>query len=305
MILVIYIVSRACIYFYEIGLKYCLKTIEDIDFELSLQKPGETAANEEAERPTKMARIEETTSAGAAEPTAAPLAVPAFNSFNASELDAIRGRMEVYDKAREQLIKDSRDVQKLAKLAIYAVIRGSLADARSKLDSAKSKACAIMNVVEKYPSLRQGSFTACLEEWAEGFLCLEWCENKRIASKEECAIINTVEYVGALSDFTGEIGRLAVFQASKHNLDAVKEIHQVDIIISEGLNRVNVGNRFGKKLDAIYTNMGKVENIVLELTLLKLSGKTRRSVAATSISIAPPGGGSGSSAKAGGDEEEE
>lgn len=296
-------------YIFYLGLKYCLKTIEDIDFELSLQKPIDTAAaaasdedlKGEGERPTKMARIEETTG-GVEEETSAKHVAPTFNSFNAAELDAIRGRMEVYDKAREQLIKDSRDVQKLAKLAIYAVIRGSLADARSKLDSAKSKASAIMTVVDQFPSLRQGSFTACLEEWAEGFLCLEWCENKRIASKAECAIINTVEYVGALSDFTGEIGRLAVFQASKHNLDAVKEIHQVDIIISEGLNRVNVGNRFGKKLDAIYTNMGKVENIVLELTLLKLSGKTRRSVAATSISIAPHG--SAGDAKAGDDDEE-
>ena len=31
------------------------------------------------------------------------------------------------------MIKDSRDVQKLAKLGIYAVIRGNLGDAKAKL----------------------------------------------------------------------------------------------------------------------------------------------------------------------------
>jgi predicted translin family RNA/ssDNA-binding protein len=47
-----------------------------------------------------------------------------------------RERMETYDKLREDVIKQSRDIQKLSKQAIYSVHRGALQDSRTKLDQA-------------------------------------------------------------------------------------------------------------------------------------------------------------------------
>ena len=37
-------------------------------------------------------------------------------------IDSIRDRMEIYDKMREDVIKQARDVQKLSKLAIYSIV---------------------------------------------------------------------------------------------------------------------------------------------------------------------------------------
>ena len=47
------------------------------------------------------------------------------------------------------MIKDSRDVQKLAKLGIYAVIRGNLGDAKTKLCEAAVIAKKIFITVDQ------------------------------------------------------------------------------------------------------------------------------------------------------------
>ena len=64
-------------------------------------------------------------------------------------IDKIRDRMETYDKMREDVIKQARDVQKLSKLAIYSIHRGALKDSRAKLDQAMVFAMKILEIVNK------------------------------------------------------------------------------------------------------------------------------------------------------------
>lgn len=127
----------------------------------------------------------------------------------------------------------------------------------------------------QHPTLRQGCFSNCLEEWAEGVITLEWVLNKRIMSKEELELVNSTEYIGALSDFTGEIGRLAVMFAGKRDFAAVKEIYQADLVLANAVTRLS-GNRFGKKLEMINTNLRKVGDVIYELSMLQRSGRTTR-----------------------------
>lgn len=95
-----------------------------------------------------------------------------------------------------------------------------------------------------------------------------------IPSKTELGLnITTLEYIGGLSDFTGEIGRIAVALASKRELDQVKEILQVDQIVNDFISRLNMNNRFGKKLDAVVTNKRKLDHIVYELSIMRKSGR--------------------------------
>jgi predicted translin family RNA/ssDNA-binding protein len=74
----------------------------------------------------------------------------------------------------------------------------------------------------QYPTLRNGGFGNSLEEWAEGAITLEWVQHKRVPSMQELRLINAAEYIGALSDFTGEIGRLAVMHAGKRDFASVR-----------------------------------------------------------------------------------
>jgi predicted translin family RNA/ssDNA-binding protein len=251
------------------GLKYALKNIEDVTYELSLLEGGEGAPEDGPKK--KRARTEE---AGEDKMDEEEKAVPLIP---AAEIDAIKGRLDAYDKLREGVIKDSRDVQKLSKQAIFSIHRGNLKGAAGQLDEALEKAKVIMQVVSQHPSLRNGAFSNSLEEYGEGAITLEWARNQQVMTKEEVGggIVNTHEYVGALSDFTGEIGRMAVASASKRDLDSVRKVQQADVAVSQNLMQINTGGRFTKKVDAVSTNLRKVEDIVYDLSMVMHGGKAR------------------------------
>lgn len=120
------------------GLKYALRSIEDIAFELSLlNSPIDTA--KELSQPEMAGQVEVVKGADHEE----------FKYLNYSEFLSIRSRMETFDKNRENVIKDSRDVQKLSKQAIFAVIRGQTSDAQNKLNQALKVAEKIMLIVSE------------------------------------------------------------------------------------------------------------------------------------------------------------
>jgi predicted translin family RNA/ssDNA-binding protein len=278
------------------GLKYALKNIEDITYELSLLEDapvsagGEGGGEETHASKKRKADSGSVTGTDGSSATAAAAAMdtsaeaPAANTeaeaevldlICVSEIDSIKVRMDAYDKLREQVIKDTRDVQKLSKQGIFSVHRGNLKAAKAQLDDAQAKAKAILALIADQPTLRQGSLSNCIEEWAEGMLTLHWAQHQKVLSKQDLVICNTTEYVGALSDFTGEIGRLAVASASKRDFANVRYVHQADVAISAGLMQINVGGKYSKKVEAVTTNLRKVEDIVYELSMLRRGGKGR------------------------------
>lgn len=248
------------------GLKYVLKNIEDVTYELSLLPMIDPDAEDNgAEQPSKRRKIADIND------------VVAETLIDTSSFDSIKARMDVYDKKREDIIKQSRDVQKLSKQAIFSIHRGNLIDAKDKLDKAFDLANTIIgSIVNEYPTLRQGAFSNSLEEWAEGAMTYEWVINKRIILKHELEIVSSHEYIGAISDFTGEVGRLAVALASKRDIKSVKEILECDVTLSATMMLLNVGGKYNKKADAVFMNLKKVENIVYDLSLLSHGGRGAR-----------------------------
>ena len=131
-----------------------------------------------------------------------------------------------------------------------------------------------------------------LEEWAEGKLLLEWVDRKSILSRDQATIINNTEYIGAISDFTGEIGRLAVMHAGKRDYTAVYEVYEVMLVVHKVMTNLNANHRYNKKVEAIATNLRKLSELRYELCMLQRSGRRLR---------AKPSGGDGGSS-GGGDE---
>ena len=84
------------------------------------------------------------------------------------------------------------------------------------------------------------------------------------------------EYVGALSDFTGEIGRMAVVSAGLRDLEAVRKIHNCIIVIAAAFQQLNVNGKFNKKIEAVNGTMKKLEDVVYELTLVTRGGRDGR-----------------------------
>lgn len=127
------------------GLKYALKTIEDIMYETSLLEnipfPDEM--------PSKRQKVDGSASVEGVDSMSLAVDKPTEEAslLDVTSINAIRDRMETYDKLREDVIKQSRDVQKLSKLAIYSVHRGSLSDSKTKLDQAMKLAVKILEIV--------------------------------------------------------------------------------------------------------------------------------------------------------------
>lgn len=257
------------------GLKYALKSIEDVAFELSLQDEQSRDALFTEDGPSsKRAKSESSPMDTMEEDKVAPDVAPVVLDTN--EFQQICQRMNEYDQLRENVIKDSRDVQKLSKQAIFSVVRGQTGEAQAKLDQAKKIADKIFVTVNKYPTLRPGAFSNSLEEWAEGMMLIHWVNNHTVPSKADLQVLNTGEFIGGLSDFTGEIGRIAVMLAAKRDIDGVREIQQVDVVVADFISRLNIANRYGKKLEATNTNLRKLEDIVYELSMLQRSGRSKR-----------------------------
>lgn len=105
---------------------------------------------------------------------------------------------------------------------------------------------------------------------------MEWVLNQRVMALEEMKIVSSHEYIGALSDFTGEIGRIAVASASKRDLAAVRCVLQVDVAIAGAITLLNTSGKYTQKAAAVMTNMKKIEDIVYELAMLQRGGRAGR-----------------------------
>jgi predicted translin family RNA/ssDNA-binding protein len=84
---------------------------------------------------------------------------------------------------RESVIKQSRDIQKLSKQAIFSLHGGKTADAQSKLSQASQIAKDVLPLIVEQPCLRSGSYSNSLEEWAEGQLLFHWMDDKTIPGR--------------------------------------------------------------------------------------------------------------------------
>lgn len=238
------------------GLKYAMRKLENITYEMSLLESDEPSH--------KRAKVDNSDGSS--------------GCLDGTTYDEIRGRMEAHDKLREELIKGCRDVQKLSKQAIFSVHRGKLEDAQAQLDKAEAASKRMHEIVEEESTLRHGSYSNCLEEWAEAALTLTWARGGGISSMASMAHmgIKTNEYLGALSDFTGEVGRMAVVAASARDLDQVRNIHNCVIIIAAAFQQINASGKFTKKIDAVNMTMKKLEDVVYELTMVMRGGRSSR-----------------------------
>ena len=119
------------------GVKYVVRKCEDLLYELSLSGKYVPPPADSAAPPAKKAK------AGAADGGSAPPSDDAeFPRITAARFDEMRVKIEAYDAQREELIKRTRDVQKLSKQSIYSMHRGDFAKAEAQLLEATTKAQA-------------------------------------------------------------------------------------------------------------------------------------------------------------------
>lgn len=251
------------------GTKYQLKTVETLLYELSVT--GATVTDNE-EPAMKVAKRE---------------------LLDITELEALRIRMERRDDCRESLIKKSRDGQKTAKQAIYALHRGDHMGARRLLTQCENCITKdLLPIVLQEPQLRAGSFAHVVEEYVEAKLFYAWLngpnnddeDNQSSKVKPVGTILlptdfgtmslDMDEYLGGLCDLTGEIGRYGVQRGTARDFVAVKCCLATNTAIHlaiQTFERFPFG--IGKKLDALGQSVEKLERMMYELSLSEATGR--------------------------------
>jgi len=251
------------------GVKYQIKTLETLLYELAVTGSPPTDANET--RPAKIQKND--------------------NELE-KELTALRQRYEHRDTLREDLIKRCRDGQKAAKQSIYALHRGDAEKAKNLLNQCES--CIqkdLLPTVQEEPQLRYGSFANLLEEYAEGKLFYAWMFGNTetvpmsphsgnpaavllLPNEFQPIVLEDMEYLGGLCDLTGEVGRFAVQKATARDEHGVKLCLQTNKAILTAIQSMErTPQKLSKKMDQLCKSVEKLERILYELSLSEATGR--------------------------------
>ena len=181
------------------------------------------------------------------------------------EFISMQDRFRKEDAIREEIIKQSRDVLKAAKKAIYNLHRGD--DASGLLEEAERHIEEILPKVKNHPKLRGGAFSAALEEYVEAKAFAQYLKDGSLVTLASMPSVSPEEYLLGLCDFTGELGRHAVHRASERDQDAVKKVRDlIDAIFGQLLQFDFRNSELRRKYDSVKYNLKKVENLVYELS---------------------------------------
>lgn len=109
-------------------------------------------------------------------------------------------------------------------------------------------------------------------------------------------LLEPTEYIGALSDLTGEIGRVGVLRAANRDVATVSQALSCCTVVASALMLANSSGRFGKKVEAAQNTCKKLEEISYEMSMAA-RGRSR------AVDRDSGGGGGAGAGGGGGDEE--
>jgi len=221
------------------GVKYCSKNLEELIYQLSFFDTKDPAQADEG--------------------------VTDKNEFSI-DFESLRVVIEKFDQTRDEVIKKSRDITKAGKNAVYSCLRGNLKEAEKLIANGEKIAVMIAEKeLKEEPSLRtSGSYTAGLEELGEAQFLLSWLTDRTLRRHP---LLNDTETLGALGDFTGEVHRWAVGEATKRVRVSVQEALLVVTEISQLFLDVHLPGKVVKKCNQLHSTLSKEETLLFELNL--------------------------------------
>eukprot|EP00216_Chloropicon_sp_CCMP2111_P003480 CAMPEP_0198238662 /NCGR_PEP_ID=MMETSP1446-20131203/4275_1 /TAXON_ID=1461542 ORGANISM="Unidentified sp, Strain CCMP2111" /NCGR_SAMPLE_ID=MMETSP1446 /ASSEMBLY_ACC=CAM_ASM_001112 /LENGTH=219 /DNA_ID=CAMNT_0043921129 /DNA_START=104 /DNA_END=760 /DNA_ORIENTATION=- len=185
--------------------------------------------------------------------------------LNEGDFENLRREMREYDEMREKIIKTSRDVQKLSKQAIFSLHRKDFKRAEEQLSKALSTTKTLLPLVKEKPTLRYGSFSNALEEYAEARIFQHYLSHGKLLTSTAMEDVEKEEYLGGVLDFSGELNRYAVARATARDIASVKKCRDlVEKIMDQYLQFDFRNSSLRKKYDALkYTLKNMEVNVLL------------------------------------------
>ncbi|PIT87109.1 MAG: hypothetical protein COU31_04660 [Candidatus Magasanikbacteria bacterium CG10_big_fil_rev_8_21_14_0_10_40_10] len=181
--------------------------------------------------------------------------------------NSIRNRLAGYIIRRRDIIKSAGDIQHWSKKSIFAIQRDDLVLADELLAKAGQQ---IKLLTKKYKTdakvLSEGSYRACLEEYAEAVIMRQFISDKKIGRINGLDIDEST-YISGLCDVPGELLRYAIKSATERDFAMVKKCFQtVQEIINETLD-MNLTGYNRQKFDQAKQALHKLQQIFYEVSL--------------------------------------
>ena len=139
--------------------------------------------------------------------------------LNNKDFESIRKELKDFEVKREETIQTSRHIITLSKQIIYSVHRNELTQAEKLLQEIKSK----IKQLDKGKNYDTGISSVAFQEYVEAVAFYEIVKNNKLPGRKELDV-DVEAYLGGLADLTGELGRKAVHDAIKWNLNKLEDL---------------------------------------------------------------------------------
>lgn len=180
------------------------------------------------------------------------------------------GDLQKNDVGRRKIIRAASDSLHIAKQAIFSLHRGDIKSAEEKLAGASAGLKFLDEEFAKNKSLRQeGTWRAAVEEFVEAKLFCAFIKGDKISAIKEAEVMPD-EYLGGLSDLTGEILRFMVIATTRKEIDRVKQAGAAISDIIAELMQANLTGYLRTKFDQAKKNLQRAEQILYDLSLRDL-----------------------------------
>lgn len=188
--------------------------------------------------------------------------------LNKKDFEKLIMEIAAYDRQRELLIKKSRDVLKLAKQLIYALHRNNPAEVDMLAKQLQKEKAELDKLTVDFKGMdTEGSYSEAQQEFAEAICYYEYVRKKHIPSNHEIKVA-AEDYLGGISDLTGELTRKAVILAIEKDFKGVASIRElVDEIHALFLKMDLRNSTLRKKADSIKWNLKKLEDIMYDVRM--------------------------------------
>ena len=171
------------------------------------------------------------------------------------------------DDTREELIKQSRGLLKNAKKTIQLVHQGRLEEAQETMQIIDEEHKNIKQKNNAITLQTVGAYSEALEEYVEAACMIAYAREDTIPTKEALGA-PLEQYLGGLSDLTGELLRTALIAAGKRETGRVEDIRTfIDALYTEMIEFHLRNGHLRKKVDTVRHNLMRVEELLYEQRL--------------------------------------
>jgi translin len=181
--------------------------------------------------------------------------------------ERIKEQYSQSEKHRQTIIKNGNAALRSAKQAIFALHRNNPDEAKKHLQAAEETFANSEEIIDDFPKLNyQGAHRAALEEYVEAKLFLNYVEAGEFGSVPERAE-RPDAYLAGLSDFTGELVRLATRRATDGEYEVVDRATEAVSDVVQFLLELDLRGHVRKKADQAKRNLRKLEDMRYEIGL--------------------------------------